>query len=106
MNFVSHGYLNLFQMAFIPIPDKPGIVKYGFRICQATFMPSEPYVVMTFSKSNFWRTKAWTEIRKFPAVMTDSHIATIKDITLGLIASCNLAMDPLLMPPEPRGRII
>jgi hypothetical protein len=90
MNFVNgKGKLILFQMCFMPMPEKPDTIQYGFRIAETTFEPARPYVVITHTKSNVFHSKSWCELQYLPAVNTDAHMESIKRSTLSLIADIN-----------------
>ena len=95
INFVNSGWINLLQMSFAPIHDRPGIMRYAYRVARATFTPARPYVVVTHSKSNIWGSRSESTITYLPAVVTTDHIRAVTDITLGLIADCNIHM-PLI----------
>lgn len=96
-NFVSgDGWLVIYQMCFQPISEKPGYTRFGFKMVKSSFVPAQPYVVITHSKNNLFHHKVWSEIQYLPAVVTEQHIKTVCQATIAMIAGADLDLPPLL----------
>lgn len=81
------GMLDLAHTSFTPDPTEPTIANYRYIRLKSSFTPSRPYVILTESESNFFRSSCESKIVYMPATITIDHITSVIQLNIDLYRS-------------------
>lgn len=86
------GHLYLFTLIIAPHPTKPNAVKWEKSILYTDFIPAASYVIVTHSDCDIFSCDRHDEIAYMPIHVTNTHIDSIIDLNLKMMAQINQKM--------------